>query len=66
MAAFADDSIDGIVSTIGGTDSIRILPYLDLQVIRDHPKVFMGFSDTTILRMLPVSKQGWLVSMALL
>ena len=48
MTAFADDSIDGIVSTIGGTDSIRILPYLDLQVMRDHPKVFMGFSDTTI------------------
>lgn len=48
MTAFADDSIDGIVSTIGGTDSIRILPYLDLQLMRDHHKVFLGFSDTTI------------------
>ncbi len=48
MAAFADDSINGIISTIGGEDSIRILPYLNLDVLRDNPKVFMGYSDTTI------------------
>ena len=48
MAAFADETIDGIVSTIGGEDSIRTLPYLDLDLIRNNPKVFMGFSDTTI------------------
>lgn len=48
MAAFADETIDGIISTIGGEDSIRILPYLDLGLIRKNPKVFMGYSDTTI------------------
>ena len=48
MAAFVDPSIKGIISTIGGDDSIRILPYLDLGVIRDNPKILMGFSDTTI------------------
>ena len=48
MAAFADKTIDGIISTIGGEDSIRTLPYLDLDLIRNNPKVFMGFSDTTI------------------
>ncbi len=48
MAAFADPTIKGIFSTIGGNDSIRLLPYLDLQVMRANPKVFMGFSDTTI------------------
>ena len=48
MAAFADATIDGIISTIGGEDSIRTLPYLDLDLIRKNPKVFMGFSDTTI------------------
>ena len=48
MAAFADSTIDGIISTIGGEDSIRTLPYLDLNLIRNNPKVFMGFSDTTI------------------
>ncbi|MCG9131151.1 LD-carboxypeptidase [Candidatus Poribacteria bacterium] len=48
MAAFADETIDGIISTIGGEDSIRTLPYLDLDLIRNNPKVFMGYSDTTI------------------
>jgi muramoyltetrapeptide carboxypeptidase LdcA involved in peptidoglycan recycling len=48
MQAFADPDIAGIVSTIGGDDSIRLLRYLDLEVIRQHPKVFMGYSDTTV------------------
>ena len=51
MAAFADPSIAGIFCTIGGDDSIRLLPYLDLAVIRDNPKVFLGFSDTTSLHL---------------
>lgn len=48
MEAFADPEIKGIISTIGGEDSIRLLPYLDLDVIRENPKVLMGYSDTTI------------------
>jgi muramoyltetrapeptide carboxypeptidase LdcA involved in peptidoglycan recycling len=48
MAAFSDPTIKGIFSTIGGDDSIRLLPYLDLNVIQANPKVFLGFSDTTI------------------
>jgi muramoyltetrapeptide carboxypeptidase LdcA involved in peptidoglycan recycling len=48
MAAFADPAIKGIISTIGGEDSIRTLPHTDLEVIRQNPKVFLGFSDTTI------------------
>jgi muramoyltetrapeptide carboxypeptidase LdcA involved in peptidoglycan recycling len=45
-AAFEDPSIAGIISSIGGDDSARILPYLDPDVIRENPKVFMGYSDT--------------------
>ena len=51
MSAFADPSVKAIISTIGGDDSIRILPYLNLDVIRSNPKIFMGFSDTTITHM---------------
>lgn len=46
-AAFSDPSIAGIISSIGGDDSARILPFLDADAIRDNPKVFMGYSDTT-------------------
>jgi muramoyltetrapeptide carboxypeptidase LdcA involved in peptidoglycan recycling/GNAT superfamily N-acetyltransferase len=48
MEAFADPTIKGIFSTIGGDDSIRILPFLELDLIRSNPKIFLGFSDTTI------------------
>src|SRR5512139_3821473 len=48
MQAFADPSIKGIFSTIGGNDSIRLLPFIDLDVIRNNPKIFLGYSDTTI------------------
>jgi muramoyltetrapeptide carboxypeptidase LdcA involved in peptidoglycan recycling len=46
--AFSDPSIKAIISTIGGDDSIRLLPFLDLETIRQNPKVFMGYSDTTV------------------
>ena len=48
MQAFADPSIKGIFATIGGEDSIRLLPFIDLDIIKDNPKVFLGYSDTTI------------------
>jgi len=49
--ALGDPSVAGIVSTIGGDDSIRLLPLLDLDLIRSHPKVFLGFSDATVTQM---------------
>ena len=48
MQAFSDPNIDAIFSTIGGDDSIRLLPYFDLEVIKNNPKIFMGYSDTTV------------------
>jgi muramoyltetrapeptide carboxypeptidase LdcA involved in peptidoglycan recycling len=51
MEMFSDPTINGIISTIGGDDSVRILPYLDLDVIRRNPKIMMGYSDTTATHM---------------
>jgi muramoyltetrapeptide carboxypeptidase LdcA involved in peptidoglycan recycling len=48
MEALADSSIRGVVSTIGGEDSIRLLPFLDSATIATNPKVFVGYSDTTV------------------
>lgn len=47
MAAFRDKSIKAIFNAIGGDDTIRLLPYIDFGVIRENPKIFTGFSDTT-------------------
>ena len=51
-AAFADDSIDAVICAIGGDDTFRLLPFLMedegfIRSVREHPKVFMGYSDTT-------------------
>ena len=43
MEAFADETIDGIISTIGGEDSIRTLPYIDLDLMRKNPQSLYGF-----------------------
>src|SRR5580704_14725898 len=48
MEVLRDPSIRGIISSIGGDDSIRMLPFLDLSVIRENPKIFLGYSDSTI------------------
>ena len=48
MRAFADPSIKGIFTCIGGQESIRLLPYIDFDVIKNNPKVFLGYSDTTV------------------
>lgn len=48
-AAFADPDVAAIVASIGGDDSVRILPFLDAEAIRANPKILMGYSDTTTL-----------------
>lgn len=50
-AAFADPSIKGIIATIGGNDQVRILPYLNKEIIQSNPKPFMGYSDCTNLNL---------------
>lgn len=47
MEAFQDTRIRAVFSAIGGDDTIRLLPYIDFDVIRNNPKIFTGFSDTT-------------------
>ncbi|MCT2537686.1 LD-carboxypeptidase [Aquibacillus koreensis] len=48
MLAFQDTSIKAIIANIGGDDSIRLLPYIDFNTIKDNPKIFMGYSDVTM------------------
>ena len=47
--AFRDEEVKGILASIGGDDSLRILPYLDDAALEANPKVLMGYSDTTTL-----------------
>jgi len=47
MEAFHRKDIKAIISNIGGEESIRILPYIDLNTIKNNPKIYMGYSDST-------------------
>ena len=46
---FAREDIQAIVSARGGYGCNYLLPHLDLDVIRHHPKIFVGYSDVTTL-----------------
>ncbi|MCX6778994.1 MAG: LD-carboxypeptidase, partial [Candidatus Magasanikbacteria bacterium] len=46
---FADPEVKAIISTIGGFHSNQILPYLDFDLIKKNPKIFLGFSDISVL-----------------
>lgn len=48
-AAFADPSIDGILTAIGGYNSNQLLDQIDFDLIKNNPKVICGYSDITIL-----------------
>lgn len=47
-AALAD-SVGIVVATVGGWTSLALLPHLDLEILRAHPKAFVGYSDLTVL-----------------
>ena len=52
MDAFRDSTIKAIFCAIGGDDTIRLLPYIDFEVLRSNPKIFTGFSDITTTHMM--------------
>lgn len=48
---FADPEVKAIFCVRGGDGSSRIMEYLDYELIRKNPKVFVGYSDVTNLHL---------------
>ncbi|MGI9101587.1 MAG: S66 peptidase family protein [Terriglobales bacterium] len=46
---FARDDLRAIVCARGGYGANYLLSHLDVEVIRKHPKIFVGYSDNTCL-----------------
>lgn len=46
---FKNPDIDGIFCIRGGYGATKILPLLDYEMIKENPKVFVGYSDVTAL-----------------
>ncbi|PYH89271.1 peptidase S66, LD-carboxypeptidase A [Aspergillus ellipticus CBS 707.79] len=57
-SAFRDPSVAAIICTIGGAHCGELLPFLDYDLIRANPKIFVGYSDTTFLHYAITSRTG--------
>lgn len=48
---FGDPGVDAIFCVRGGYGAARAMPYLDLELIKKNPKIFVGYSDVTCLHL---------------
>lgn len=48
-AMVEDPGVQGIICSGGGYGAARFVDQIDFQLLKEHPKVFWGFSDITIL-----------------
>lgn len=55
---FANEDVDAIFASRGGYGAMRTLPMIDFDVIRDNPKIFMGYSDITTLHVAIHQRTG--------
>jgi len=47
-----------IISTIGGTNSNSLLPYIDYETFKNSPKLIVGYSDATAVLLALFAKTG--------
>ena len=57
-AFYADSSVNALLAVRGGWGCNRILPLLDYDLIKRHPKIIMGYSDITSLLIAIYAKTG--------
>lgn len=48
-----------ILCVRGGYGALRLLPHLDYEAARQHPKLLIGYSDVTALQWALYAKAGW-------
>lgn len=53
-----DPDINMIMSTIGGTNSNSMLPYIDYEAFKANPKLVIGYSDATAILLALYAKTG--------
>jgi muramoyltetrapeptide carboxypeptidase len=56
--AFSDKSVKGVIAMIGGNHSAQLLKYIDWKLVKNNPKIFMGYSDLTVLHYALMTQAG--------
>lgn len=59
MNAFTDETVRAIWAARGGYGAMRLFDLLDPEMLRPHPKIFIGYSDLTALHLLLFNRFGW-------
>ena len=49
--AFENNAVKAVIANIGGNDSVRLLPFLSAETVRNNPKIFCGYSDVMTLHL---------------
>jgi muramoyltetrapeptide carboxypeptidase len=57
-ALIRDENVKCIISTIGGMNSNSMLPYIDYEALKKHPKIIIGYSDMTAILFAIFQKTG--------
>lgn len=57
-ALLHDERIDILMAAIGGNNTNSILPYVDYEYLKTHPKILIGYSDVTALLLAVYAKTG--------
>ncbi len=55
---FEDKNINAILCARGGYGAIRLLDKIDFDLIKNNPKIFAGYSDTSALQAMIFKKTG--------
>lgn len=55
---FQNPDVKAIISSRGGYGTPRLLPFLDYELIRENPKILVGYSDLTSLQLAIYSQTG--------
>jgi muramoyltetrapeptide carboxypeptidase len=58
MDMWANPDVKAVICGTGGYGAVRILPYLDADLFRRNPKVFVGYSDITALHLWMMRRVG--------
>ena len=53
-----NEEVKILMAAIGGNNTNSILPYIDYDYLKKHPKIIVGYSDTTALLLAIYAKTG--------
>lgn len=53
-----NEDVQILMASIGGNNTNSILPYIDYEYLKKHPKIIIGYSDVTALLLAIYAKTG--------